>query len=417
MRRVFWLLVMLIVFSGAAVGEEEPVTLEYWLRDANLKDIEYNEVIKPFMELHPNITVNMVLLPSYDVKLRTSLAAGVIPDVYNVSVADAWDFANLGFAMNLQPLLQELDPDMYFWPIMHDLRWPNRQGDLYTFPFAWVASVTYYNKGLFKNSGVSYPTNSWDWLTLRSAAKKLTRDVDGDGKPDEWGFLAGTSHEVLDSMIYGWGGTVLDEAQRKATLDNPKSIEAIQFMMDLVHVDQVAPPLSVSGLSIVNNNLAMTVEGSYRIHGFRATPGVDWDIAMVPKSPLGRVTYGGPDGVQISRTTEHPKAAWEFVKYLVGSQRSIKGFMGGKVPINRKVATSKEWLEPELLPANKYTIIDSVDYVRGADFGTTQWWTWRSQMSTALRPALLNEQSVASAVLEANILIDNILNSVTVRAH
>jgi multiple sugar transport system substrate-binding protein len=47
--------------------------------------------------------------------------------------------------------------------------------------------VLLYNKDLFDKAGIPYPNNNWKWEDLRNAAKKLTKNNNGDGKTYQWG--------------------------------------------------------------------------------------------------------------------------------------------------------------------------------------------------------------------------------------
>ncbi len=47
----------------------------------------------------------------------------------------------------------------------------------------------FFNKGLFDKFGVPYPPeDEWTWDQFAETVKKLTKDTDGDGKTDVWGF-------------------------------------------------------------------------------------------------------------------------------------------------------------------------------------------------------------------------------------
>lgn len=404
---------ILTLLSAFQVLHAAGVTLEYWSWDESIKNLERDEVIKPFEEQNPGVTVSHVVEPwgGYWNKLAVLNAAGTPPDVYNMSLAYLWDYANSDWAMNLEPFIRSLNRSAYFMPLVDDARYPNRSGEAYAFPFAWIASVLYFNRSMFDAAGVAYPDEGWDWEALRQAAKKLTRDQSGDGKVDQWGFVSSSSNELFDSVVHSFGGRVLDASQRRAALTEPKSIQAIQWLVDLIHKDGVAPPPGTSA-GFAQGQLAMWVAGSYNIDGVRqAAKGMDWDIAMVPRGPVARVIYGGPDSVSVSKYTKHPKEALEFVRFLVGDKRTAGSFMGGKVPMNRSLATSPAWLERDQLPRNKAVILQSAQYIRGADFGTTKWFDWRGALDRELGTAFRGERSVQAAAAAASKAIDVILSS------
>jgi hypothetical protein len=59
-------------------------------------------------------------------------------------------------------------------------------------------------------------------------------------------------------------------------------------------------------------------------------------------------------------------------------------------------------------------VLESSQYVQGADFGTTKWNEWRTvAMNNALAPAYRGQISVAAAAQNAAQAIDQILASTT----
>lgn len=59
---------------------------------------------------------------------------------------------------------------------------------IYGLPFSCSPLVLLYNQNLFEDSGVALPKSGWKWDDFRNAAKQLTKDTDGDGKIDQWGY-------------------------------------------------------------------------------------------------------------------------------------------------------------------------------------------------------------------------------------
>ena len=66
-------------------------------------------------------------------------------------------------------------------------------GGQYGLPRDLNVIALYYNKAMFDAAGVAYPDDTWDWAKLVDAAKKLTKDTDGDGTMDQWGFYTETT--------------------------------------------------------------------------------------------------------------------------------------------------------------------------------------------------------------------------------
>jgi multiple sugar transport system substrate-binding protein len=158
-----------------------------------------------------------------------------------------------------------------------------------------------------------------------------------------------------------------------------------------------------------SGKIAMTIDGSYMIDSFKDVP-FSWDATMVPKGPVKRSIYGGPDGISIARTTAHPDEAWKFVKFMTGADRPQETWIPGGVPITKSVATSDTWynLHRKWMSEPK-DLLDTGQYLEGADF-CTKWLEWRiNTMNAELAPAFVGQKSVAAAARAAKAAVEKVL--------
>jgi multiple sugar transport system substrate-binding protein len=402
---------------AAIARQSEPVTLTYtsWELYPQQAENERNTLVAPFEAQFPNIKIENSAVAGFDAywqKIQTLYATGQAPDVYAMSVGVEWDFANEEKIIDIDDRVKaDMPKDDYFQSSLPMLRYPDPSGRLYAFPFQWVCSVLYYNKDLFDKAGAPYPDETWTYETLLDAAKELT----GEG---QFGFSSNSAHNVLDAAIYANGGKVLNDDYKTCALaDSPEAIETIQWFVDLILKEKVAPDADQSrniGLGTSNTHfqtgrVAMAIDGSWQIP---TTRGVDfnWDIAMVPSGTEKRVIYGGPDSLSISSTTPNVEQAWEFLKFAVGPARTVESFGAGVVPIYKATAQSEAWLQEGQAPANMKVILESEPYMMGAEFISNNWTEWRiTSMNSDLTPAYLGASNVEDAVKTATANIDAIL--------
>ena len=86
------------------------------------------------------------------------------------------------------------------------------------------------------------------------------------------------------------------------------------------------------------------------LSGFRETATFDWDVALMPAGPAGRVVRLWPDSFAISATSQHVEEAWAYIKFVI-TQTKMDRYSGArKVPVYRELATSPEWLEEDRGP-------------------------------------------------------------------
>ena len=108
----------------------------------------------------------------------------------------------------------------------------------------WISpTLMQYNPGAFATAGVSIPDETWDWTQFVESASRLTLR-DGAGANSQFGFLL--SPFLTPSYMFMWqnGAGVVSGDGKRAIVDRPEAIEAVQFMADLVLKHEVAPALT-----------------------------------------------------------------------------------------------------------------------------------------------------------------------------
>ena len=108
-----------------------------------------------------------------------------------------------------------------------------------------------YNKDIFAREGLPdlyelQESGQWTWEALINIAQSATKDTDGDGVVDQWGFdnTNYLSNLNITAIISNFGNTYVfdhDKGEYVSALSWPQSIQAIQFISDLQHVYKVMP--------------------------------------------------------------------------------------------------------------------------------------------------------------------------------
>jgi multiple sugar transport system substrate-binding protein len=253
--------------------------------------------------------------------------------------------SDLGFSKNdfFSQILDRFTVDGHIYAIPRDVA-----------PFACV----FYNKDLFDEAGLSYPTDDWTWDDMLAKAQALVKR-DATGRIVQYGFYGW----AWQNFIYGNGGALVDDVKKPAItrLDDPLSIEGLQFYSDLINKYQVMPtPVALANLGMgvdlmfSSGRLAMFLSGIWetpllRNYHFR------WDVAMFPKNAKGIRSFGsGGSGYVVLKSSKHKKEAWEVVKALAGPLGQIQlAERGLAQPALRSVAESRHWATHPGLPENK----------------------------------------------------------------
>lgn len=195
---------------------------------------------------------------------------------------------------------------------------------LYGLPMETGAEVLYYNADLFGAGGLTPPTQEWTWDTFLTAARALTRDLDGNGLADQYGFLCpgGASGQWLP-WVWGAGGEVLDESGTRCLIDQPAAVEGMAFYAGLVTRQRVALPVwEDRGDPWLGEDLFATgrvgmcvgpPEFAARGAGF---PDINWGIVSLPRGPATRASRIAARAYVVSAGSTCPDEAWEIAKFL-----------------------------------------------------------------------------------------------------
>lgn len=170
-------------------------------------------------------------------------------------------------------------------------------------PLYGLAYNMYYNPKMFADAGITTPPATWDEFV--ADAKKLTKDTNGDGKPDQWGFTAAgasvsaNSHQAFVRGLQN-GGSLFDK-DGKPTFDSAAQVKGVKQWVDLMAVDKVMSP-SDAEISdgaqkvdnLINGKAAMMFDQS-PVKNFDARGFKDWAVAPVPMMAAGA---SGAEGTQ-----------------------------------------------------------------------------------------------------------------------
>jgi multiple sugar transport system substrate-binding protein len=194
-------------------------------------------------------------------------------------------------------------------------------GKQYALPKYHGALALYFNKDLFDEANLEYPTYDWSYDDYLTAMKKLSR-VDGNTNT-RWGSMFDVTWDRIQMHVNGWGGHYVNpEDPRKCEMAAPPSLEALEWLRARIWDDHImATTLDVEGLetreAFIEQKIAMVEDGSWALRDILDKAHFRVGVAPFPVGPKQRVTLATTDGFAIYAGTKHPEAAWEFLKFLI----------------------------------------------------------------------------------------------------
>ncbi len=347
-----FLLLFAILFTAAVVyaagGKEGQkaggvTTIRYtrWAGTAEAKD--FTTLVNTFMKSHPNIKIEAEFLPwgAYWDKLRTTVISG-----------EAADVLSFGAAMSAPYVTKEALFDMTEIPGAKELLGQMQEGTkaavlyqnkIYGMPVGVGVRAMIYNKALFDEAGVPYPssTQPMTWEQFAEMCKKLIKK---DAKGNMVQYPAHFHKtEMYEALIVQAGGQLMDNYTRptKMLINSPEAIRGLQFMVDMIHQNIIpefnadwSGPWGTPDSAVATGKVAIMQAGPW---GF---PPLDEAKINFGTAPLfmdkKRANRGYINFLAMSKDIPQEKipAAWEFIKWMCG-EGQIEFTKTGDLPANK----------------------------------------------------------------------------------
>jgi multiple sugar transport system substrate-binding protein len=329
----------------AAVGYDKgapSVTIDFWYMPYGgpIQDEAVKKETDAFHETHPNITVRPVRVLWNDAltRLSTATTSGEGPDVAQMGTTWVGGFAALD-ALRPYPEaeLAALGGQAAFipasWTSTHLLGSPQ----ITAVPWLIDIRALYYRTDVLRRAGLDPARAFADWATFEATLARI-KSAGGGIPPLIIGIRSnfGAVHN-LAPFIWEAGGDLLSADGTQPAIAEPAATAGVAYYQRLLaaynspqaaQVDLLdAPSAFAAGVG------AITMYNSQSIPDYQANPkrpGLKggWATAPLPAGPKGRFGFVGGANLAIWKTTKHPDAAFEWVRYLTGKESQTRFAVG-----------------------------------------------------------------------------------------
>ncbi|HEY0790210.1 MAG TPA: sugar ABC transporter substrate-binding protein [Chthoniobacterales bacterium] len=364
-----------------AAGDTAELRFTYWGSPFEKQAIE--KAVASFNASHPSIHVTgqHTAYAAYAEKIAALVAAGSPPDVAYLDYAQAFPYAANGKIFDLASFYARQPPDESLLESTY-YRFDGGKKVIGT-GLATGVVLMYYNKDLFDRAGVAYPPaaadQAWTWDKFVDAAKKLTRDRNGNNatnskfdpdKVDSYGLSFPQSWWGYMSFIYSNDGQIASEDGTRLLLNQPADVQVLQALQDLIYVHHVCPKptqsqnLPASDILMQTGKVAMGIDGMWKVLDYSKLH-QRWGMAALPifKKPV-TIVISTPK--VIFAGTKYPEQAFEFYRYI-SDPKQVELFKEGLwAPLEKRYYTDPallaSWLQGKagVYPAEARDVV--VDY-------------------------------------------------------
>ncbi|MBW3634955.1 MAG: ABC transporter substrate-binding protein [Armatimonadetes bacterium] len=339
------------VTNGSVSAPSGKTVIDFWNGFTGPDGKAMDEMVRRFRKANPDIEVRTQTIPwgTYYDKLTLSLAYGGAPDVFVMHAGRLPEFASFGTLQPLDDFYAEAEApwEKKFAPV--PWRATFYEGKQVAVPLDVHPIGLYYNTKLFKEAGIvdaqggAKPPKTFDEFI--EAARRMTKDTDGDGRTDQWGFVFTWQRTNWLTIAGQFGASILSPDGKHSALDSPQNLRALQLMHDLIYKYKVAPkPEGVDAwLAFRQGKVGMALEGIYMLASLEEQKGLPFAGARVPQFGPIKAAWGGshllcqPKGIK----PEQGRAAWKLMQFL--SDQSLIWARAGQVPARSDIRSSPQF--------------------------------------------------------------------------
>ncbi len=393
--------------ASAPTSLKGPVTITFWNEMTGPYQPVVTAEINAFHKLHPNVTVQDVVV-SNDAALRPKLFSAIVagdpPTVSEMNPPWATGFISSHALVPLSTFIR--GPQGLSSAQLHDFypsmlnggKWPD--GTQYLVPFNLSANIMFYNKTAFQAAGITHFPTTWtgfynDALKLSTNGRKAFAITLVHSYP----FLA---------FFYEAGGHFVGpkgQPNAAAFAPNGPAVKALTLWTNMVDHNAAVLTSGYASDTLFGNGSSLILEATSAASPYlkQAAAG-RFTIGTAPMpSDLTSATalFGGYLGIFSKATPAQQLAAWEFVKFLTSTQGTVlwAEHSQGYLPVRK----SAKDLMTSYLSAHpaQATALAALSDAKPED--KPAWWSQFSNqiLINAIDAALLHKMSPAAAMHQA----------------
>ncbi|MBD2703113.1 ABC transporter substrate-binding protein [Spirosoma sp. BT702] len=399
-----YVLVLSIVFtfSGCQSTDTKLTRLSGWSSNP-VEEKLVAGVLADFHREKPAVNFKYEPIPgNYTEKIQLMLGTHTAPDVFYLRGETAPSYMRFNV---LEPLNQYAADTTFriddFYPAL--LKSFQKGDTLYGVPKDFNPYVLFYNKAMFGEAGLTHPPQNWK--ELEAFSRRMTKDTNGDGKPDQYGLVLEPTIEMIMAFVYQNGGDFQKEDGTLGILDK-NFLDALEYYVRLYRTGAATIPSDLSakwnGECFGTKKCAMVISSGWLIPELRTNYNdVDWGVAELP---VGRqkATIVFTNAYAMPKESIHKKDGWQIIDYLT-SQDGLKSVVkqGLALPPRRSVAQNLGLYNDPV----KRVFLQSAEFAR--TFQTTLPERWYEEASVALQMIYFDNKTPREAMEALNRQIES----------
>ncbi len=306
-------------------GSGDQVSISFGIWDEKQRPA-MEQMVAAYQTEHPNVKVEIQLTPyrEYWTKLEASATGGTAPDVFWLNVLHLDSYLDGQILVDITDAVAASDINTAFPKNLVDNY--VRDGKNYAVPKDFDTNALWYNKGLFDQAGVAYPTDDLTYEEFVALCEELKAKLPEGIYP----FACPVDFQTwYYQTVYANGGYIINKEGTETGYNDPKTQEGIQIWIDLIEkgLSPSAATLSETGSDAMfeGEQIAMTFAGSYMVPAYTANEVIKDKIDCVEIPMYNNVEPNCINGLgyAVYAKSKNIEAATDFAVWL-GSAEAMK---------------------------------------------------------------------------------------------
>lgn len=306
----------------------------------------FKKCIEEFNKEYPDVTVKLEKSSwnEYWTKLEAAATGGSIADVFWLNGPNITKYAQGGVLLPIDEFLKDSTINKENYPEAL-VKLYNIDGKQYAIPKDFDTIGVYYNKEIFDNAGVPYPTNDWTWQDMEEIAKQLTK-TDGS--------VYGITAQLRDqsgfyNTVFASGGYIISDDKKTSGYDKEETKQGIKLWRDLLEAglspSQAALEETGDYIQFLSGRIGMHWDGSWYINQVLTSDIKDKvGVVALPSINGKKATVIHGLGNCIANSSKNKEAAWKWVEFLASEKANLlSAETGAAIPAYK--GTADKWVE------------------------------------------------------------------------
>lgn len=320
-RALFLAVAALGFVAGLSAGENDITVFRPGVNPRNKKDPMVMAKVEYEKQTGGKVTFLMGDWGTTTTKVISNLAAGTPIDVVWASAEMFPRYYTKGYVQPLDGWVNLKAPNLNI-PVMDKFFKYGGKYYLASNKGSNHSRIVMFNKTLMEEEGLSskempdalYKAGKWNFDAMRTIALKMTKDTDGDGKIDRWGF-GGYDYAMFVFMNGASFTTIDSKGVYKLNFDDPRLLEGLNYLYQAYNEGWFMPDNAIASQGLQRRTLSMYTEGSWFTESIQKETkdeivAVPWPVGPGNKD---KAYSFGADGYAIGAGSKKQKAAGKYI--------------------------------------------------------------------------------------------------------